>query len=339
MSALQDARAASRRVRLAAWALLGHRPGARSGLEAAPPQAATGQPTGPSSALSEGLQLHRTAASDTVAPPSPNLGTAAPTRPQPGSILRWSTRAPTAPDAAVPRAPPRFTPGLAAFALGAAIRSGSAFAALPLPDWREEAIVAVWETLDDRITEACTWPPASPPGLGQPTACDASRLEAAIAWGRQALRDVSDDGRLHYLIGLALRHLRQNGAAEAELRTAVRLRPAQPGAWADLGDLLVQRQAWTEAAEAFREVIRLHPEGTAAWYGWLQIAQIAGWQHDPQTFEYATLESIRLGFLLVNVADNDAWKGFWRDPALRESVERLVCTYAPPGVLESLRAP
>lgn len=86
--------------------------------------------------------------------------------------------------------------------------------------------MAVWETLDDRITEACTWPPESPPGLGQPVACDTSRLEAAIAWGRQALRDVSDDGRLHYLIGLALRHLRQDGEAEAELRTAVRLRPA-----------------------------------------------------------------------------------------------------------------
>lgn len=101
----------------------------------------------------------------------------------------------------------------------------------------------------------------------------------------------------------------------------------------------MQRQAWTEAAEAFREVLRLHPEGISAWYGWLQIAQIAGWQHDPQTFEYATLESIRLGFPLVNVANNEAWRGFWRDPALRESVERLVGTYAPPGVLESLRGP
>lgn len=211
-------------------------------------------------------------------------------------------------------------------------------AAPPLPDYREEAIVGAWTEFDRRITAACTWP-AGQTGLGAPLACDPAGLDSAIAWGRQVLRDVADDGRIHYLIGLAQRYAGRPSEAEAALREAVRRSPDRAEAWADLGDLLSARSAWTEAADAFRNVARLKPEGPAAWYAWLQLAQIAANQHDPAGFEAALREALRLGFSLRTITGNPAWKAWWADPVMRPAVERMVGGYAEPGVLDSLRRP
>ena len=217
-----------------------------------------------------------------------------------------------------------------------AVQATAAHAGVPLPDWREEVIVATWERLDAQITEACSWPEGSA-GVGRPLGCDEAKLDRAIAWGRQVLRDVANDGRIHYLIGLAERHAGRADKAEQALREATTLSPDRAEAWADLGDLLVARKAWDEADAAIRQVIRLNPEGPAAWYGWLQLAQVAGWRQQPGPFEDAVREAIRLGFSLRTVTGNAAWKGFYADPVMRPTVERVVGTYAEPGVLDSLR--
>jgi tetratricopeptide (TPR) repeat protein len=212
-----------------------------------------------------------------------------------------------------------------------------AVAAPPLPDYREEAVVGAWTELDKRITASCSWNPGQT-GLGAPLACDPAALDRAIAWGRQVLRDVADDGRLHYLIGLAHRYADRPQDAEAALREAVKLSPDRADAWADLGDLLSARGAWEEAATAFRNVARLRPDGPVSWYAWLQLAQIAANRHDPEGFESALREALRLGFSLRTITGNPAWQAWWADPTMRPAVERMVGGYAEPRVLESLRA-
>ncbi|HMV66352.1 MAG TPA: tetratricopeptide repeat protein [Myxococcota bacterium] len=211
----------------------------------------------------------------------------------------------------------------------------AALAAPPLPDYREEAIVGSWTELNRRITASCTWPD----GAAVPAACDPAALDASIAWGRQVIDEVADDGRIHYLIGLAHRYAGRPADAETELREAVKLSPDRAEAWADLGDLLSARGLWGEAAKAFRNVARLRPEGPAAWYAWLQLAQIAANRHDPEGFESALREALRLGFSLRTVAGNPAWRAWWADPAMRPTIERMVGSYAEPAVLDSLRAP
>src|SRR5690606_10918968 len=131
----------------------------------------------------------------------------------------------------------------------------------PLPSYREEVVVAAWGELDAAITASCSWPRGSPAGVGAPLRCDAERLRAVIARARDFARHVADDARVHFLIGLAHRHLGELAAAERAQQAAVSRNADRADAWWELGELRELRQDWPGAREAFEHVTRLVPEG------------------------------------------------------------------------------
>jgi tetratricopeptide (TPR) repeat protein len=215
--------------------------------------------------------------------------------------------------------------------------ASAAQADLPPPDWREELIVAAWTDVDRQITAACQWSGA--PGASVPTACDTPRLDAAIRAAAAFERQVAPDARLRYLTGLAHRHAGRAAQAEAALREAAALDHDRAEVWSDLGELLSARGAWQEADAAFAEVCRLRPSGAGAWIGWLQRAQVAASQHDAVALEAHLREALDRGLPLAVVGGQPAWRAFYRDPALRSTIDRMVGMHADPAVLESLKQP
>jgi tetratricopeptide (TPR) repeat protein len=212
----------------------------------------------------------------------------------------------------------------------------AAQADLPLPDYRDELIVAAWIELDQRITQACTWPRGSA-GVGAPLSCEPAALDRAIAHAEDFLTEVTEDGRIHYLIGLAHRHAGRLAEAERALRRATTLSPERTEAWFDLGELLSQRGAWPEARAAFTRVTTLLPTGPTAWLGWLQLAQVSAHQKDAEAFERDVREALRHGFTFRLIEGQPAWVGFYADPALHDTLDRLIRYYADEAVLNSLK--
>jgi tetratricopeptide (TPR) repeat protein len=213
-----------------------------------------------------------------------------------------------------------------------------ASAELPLPSYREEVIVGAWVEIDERITRACTWPEGSI-GMGPPLSCDTAGLDRAIALAEQFLAEVAEDGRIHYLVGLAHRHAGRARQAEASLRQAVKISPDRKEAWSELGELLSQREAWDEARAAFERVTVLLPTGPGAWLAWLQLAQVDAHQQRPEDFEKHLREALRLGFSFRLIEGQPAWRAFYADPTIHDVLDRLLRYYADPDVIESLRTP
>jgi tetratricopeptide (TPR) repeat protein len=217
-----------------------------------------------------------------------------------------------------------------------ALLAGPAAAEAPLADWREETIVAAWVAFDEAIDASCAWPqgPDGPPGP-----CDARRLAQLIVDARAFLAQVADDPRIRYLIGLAQRHAGRADEAIATLREVVAAAPDRAEAWSDLSELLLARGDAAGAAEASRQVIRLHEHGELAWLGWLQLAQAEATRSEPAAFEAALSEAFRLGLPPALLAGQPMWRRFWRDPRVQPALDRLLRLHEADAVLETLRAP
>lgn len=215
--------------------------------------------------------------------------------------------------------------------------AGWAQAASPdLPSYRNQVVVAYWTALDARITASCQWPRGAQ-GMGVPLVCRDKDLEEAIAAAQQFLTHVADDGRIHYLIGLAQRHLGQTAAAIASFEAAVQRDPTRAEAWFDLGELRANQQRWDDAATAFTHVTTLLPEGPQAWAGWLQLAQVDAHMGRAEAFEEHLRQALRWGFTFQMVAHQEAWKGFYADPTIHDVLDRMLSVYATPDVRGSLR--
>jgi tetratricopeptide (TPR) repeat protein len=211
-----------------------------------------------------------------------------------------------------------------------------AFAELPLPSFREELVVAAWISIDERITRACRWPEGAI-GIGPPLTCDVDRLDDAISEAQGFLKHVTDDGRLHYLIGLAHRHAGRITASETSFRASIAASPDRKEAWFDLGEILSSRGTWDQAQHAFERVTELFPEGPGSWVGWLQLAQVAAHQQRPRAFEHAIRNALQQGFTFRVIQGQPAWRTFLADPVMHDAVDRMVRYYGEPGVIESLQ--
>lgn len=216
--------------------------------------------------------------------------------------------------------------------------TASAHAEPELPSYQDRIVIAAWLQVDKQITQACRWPQDAE-GIGVPLSCEPEALRTAIRSARGFERDVVEDGRIRYLIGLAYRHLGDLATAERCLREALQLAPNRAEAWSDLGELLANQQDWVGAAEAFTHVTELVPSGPRAWPGWLALAQVHAQQQNVAAFESDLRQALRHGLSLRTVAGQPAWKAFLRDPVVGPAVERMATIYGGPEVLESLRAP
>lgn len=226
-------------------------------------------------------------------------------------------------------------PGL----LGWVLAAGGAQAALPLPDYAEEAVVAVWHDLDGRIAASCRWPGGDPHAGNPPVACDVEALDAAVAFGRHALDTLGDEGRLHYLIGLAHRYAGRLDDARRAQRAATEAAPDRAEGWMERGELAGLDGDWATARDAFERVVAIRPDGPAAWVGWFSLAQAEAWLGEAEAMEGHLREALRRGFSFRLVADHPVWRGFFADPTLGPVLERLVTVYASDDVRERLRAP
>ncbi len=206
-----------------------------------------------------------------------------------------------------------------------------------LPSYREEVVVAAWKELDEAITASCRWNKGLE-GIGAPLTCDADRLDAVIVQAKAFASHVVNDGRIHYLMGLAQRHRGELQAAERSFRASTELAPTRVEAWFDLGELLSRRRDWEGAREAFTQVVSLLPEGKRAWPGWFQLAQVAGHRGDAEELDRALREALRHGFTFQIVMGNEGWAAFVADPVLRPGLERLIRVYADPEVAGALLA-
>lgn len=208
-----------------------------------------------------------------------------------------------------------------------------AHAELPLPSWREERIRAEWAAVNARIEAAC-----SPPKfIGQPVVCDVPNVRAAIARATAFQEVVAEDGGLEYLIGLGHRYLGEDDVAEAHYERAVKLSPDDQGAWYDLGELYMASNRLDQAQGAFTRVSELTAASPSAWVGPWRLAEVAAARHDPVAFEAQMREALRRGFSFRTIAGLPNWKAYYADPALRDSIEKLVTVYGDPRILDSLR--
>lgn len=207
-----------------------------------------------------------------------------------------------------------------------------------LPSYKDQVVIAAWTEVDGQITAACDWPQGAE-GLGVPLRCDPPALRATIAGAKAFERDVTPDGRIRYLIGLAYRHLGDVSAAETSFREALALSPKRAEAWFDLGELLAGKRDWAGARDAFTHVTTIVPSGPRAWPGWLQLAQMDAQLQDPPAFEVHLRQALRHGMNPQVIAGDRAWRGFLVDPVMGPVVERMVSIHGGPEILESLRAP
>ena len=91
-----------------------------------------------------------------------------------------------------------------------------------------------------------------------------------------------------------------------------------------------------DAERAFTEVAKRKTTGDNAWVGEWRLAEVAAFRHDPVAFERHIVTALERGFTFRNVMGLPNWRGFYADPALRDTLDKLLSVYADPDVKESL---
>jgi len=93
----------------------------------------------------------------------------------------------------------------------------------------------------------------------------AGLYEAAVDRLQQALNVDPEVWRAHYLLGLSLRALGQEAAAEDALWRVVRRREFEPAACYALAELSLRRRDWAEAEGLLRRALSVQPRDGRAW--------------------------------------------------------------------------
>jgi tetratricopeptide (TPR) repeat protein len=211
--------------------------------------------------------------------------------------------------------------------------SALALAEIPLPSWREELLRAEWAEVNAAIEGSCV----QPKFIGQAKTCNEAQLRAILARVEQFEKQVAEDGGLEYLVGLGSRLLGDTAAAEAHFKRATALRPDDFGAWNELGELYLVAGRWPDAQQAFTHVSALMADEPLAWIGPWRLAEVAAQQHDASRFEAEMREALHRGFSFQTIAGLPNWKGFYADPALHDSIEKLITVYGDRATLDTLR--
>lgn len=193
----------------------------------------------------------------------------------------------------------------------------AAQAELPPPDYKDTVLGSVEAQADALI--------------------QAGDLDGALALVTDFRSQVASDARLAYEEGLIRRLQGDLAGAERCYREAVEQEPALFFAWYDLGELLLQQGDLDAAQTALTQAnaqSEHHPQG---WVAPMRLAELAAERQDPQAFDQWLKEAVRRGFRFATIAGTPAWRGYFKDPALREVIERLATVYGEEPVLDSLR--
>ena len=208
--------------------------------------------------------------------------------------------------------------------------AGGAQAEMPLPTYADELARQRWLEVDNILTEGCNV-------NAFPVLCQEGVPGRAIAHADVWQRQVFPDAGLEYLAGLANRYGGHTDEAIRRYQRAIALDPKRAEAWYDLGEIYQSRNQLEKAREAFEQVAALRTTGELAWIGPWRLAEVGALQHDAHAFERDLKEALRRGFTFRTIAGQPNWKAFYADPALRDTLEKLLTVYAEPEIRDSLK--
>ena len=182
----------------------------------------------------------------------------------------------------------------------------------------------------------------APPDYGQVLVREAStRLEAmnvqgshadVVEWGEDFQEQVLPGADLEYEIAFAWNALGESGRARRHFRRAVELDPDHAASWYDLGELLLVDGDLDAADAAFERAAALRPDH---WAGPFRLAEVAARRGDPVRFEAQLRQALGTGFSFRVVVGDGNWLGYYRDPALRDVIRRLVTVYSDERLLDA----
>jgi len=196
--------------------------------------------------------------------------------------------------------------------------SGPSYAEAPLPSYRQNILSEVWREINEMIVQ--------------------EHYEAALQRAKTFQRHVTEDAALTYLMGESYRQLGQTKKAEQAFRRSLQLEPTRQDAWYDLGEILLEQQRLDEAKTAFQRVSELVHEGPNAWIAPFRLAEIAAAQKQPEIFEEQLRKALSLGFSFQTVAGLPNWQGYYRDPVIHDSLNKLITVYGSVEIQRSLEA-
>jgi Tfp pilus assembly protein PilF len=125
-------------------------------------------------------------------------------------------------------------------------------------------------------------------------ACQFGKFEVAVELIGRAAFEAPERAPYHASLGSALLALGRLDAAEAALRRAVDIDPANPIACDDLGSVLARQGKVDEAVEVFRTAIALNPSWSKPYVGMVNTLVAAGRQYQAVEQQMRSVEPSRL---------------------------------------------
>jgi tetratricopeptide (TPR) repeat protein len=175
---------------------------------------------------------------------------------------------------------------------------------VPLPSYEDKLVTEAWREANVLL--------------------EAGHPEAAAEVAQKFEDEVTPAGSLEYLIGLSFTLRGLPIDAEAHYKKAIELDPKQAEAWYDLGELQLADGRFDDAKGSFTHVAELVPTGPTGWLGPWRLAEICAHEHDAQCFEDNLRIAVDKGFSFDTIAGLPNWQGFYADPALHDSVEKML---------------
>jgi tetratricopeptide (TPR) repeat protein len=205
-------------------------------------------------------------------------------------------------------------------------------ATVPLPDYGHALADARWYAVDKVLSNGCAFDPEA-----AAIACEDGTTALAREMAEDFQRIVTPSAGLTYLVGLSYRYDGDADQASIWYERAIELDPTYEAAWYDLGELHLIAGRFAAAAQAFEKVSELVPEGDTAWVGPWRRAEVAAHQKQPEVFETWMKTALERGFSFRAIEGSPPWRGFYADPMMRDSIEKLITVYGTPQTLDTLR--
>ncbi len=209
-----------------------------------------------------------------------------------------------------------------------------AAAEVPFPSYRAELARRRASEVNELLERGCAWEK-----LLASFVCAPGVVDAAVGSVDAFQSALFHDAGLEYLAGLAYRYTDDDARARKRYEAALALDPESVEAWYDLGEIHLSAGKLDRAEQAFSEVAKRRTRGPNAWVGPWRLAEVAAFRHDAVAFEEHIETALERGFTFRQIAALPNWRTFYADPALRDTLDKLLTVYADPEVRESLESP